>query len=182
MSLTQSVASITNKISIIEQSVDGLAVRFAALVAGAASVSSGSGSARSWNVLDTVTAPQPLGPSGPMARDHLMTIEKRDTFSSPEDEHARSAVLLRFPCEQWGFRINWLNNHCESPTYQPVTSLSEFIAKQVACQPGLYSKQEPSVRTLWPDVEMMVSLHDCNAKTNIAVVKGFGRKARSSLP
>ena len=49
----------------------------------------------------TETAPQPLGPSFPMAQGHLITVEIRDvgfdTFSSPEDEQARSAVLLQFP-------------------------------------------------------------------------------------
>ena len=52
VSRTQLVASFINKISNIEQSVDGLAARVAALEAGAASVSSSSGSARSWNVLE----------------------------------------------------------------------------------------------------------------------------------
>ena len=60
-----------------------------------------------------------------------------------------------------------------SPTCQPITNLSEFIAQQDPNQPGLYSKQEPSVRTLWPDFEMMVSplkliVHSATPK-NIAV-------------
>ena len=52
--------------------------------------------------LDKVMAPQPLGP---MARGRLTTTGTQDSglffFSSPEDEHARSAVLLQFPCEQF---------------------------------------------------------------------------------
>ena len=40
---------------------------------------------------------------------------------------------------------------------QPTTILSEFIAKQVLCRPDSYLKQEPNVRTLWPDKKMMVS-------------------------
>ena len=40
-------------------------------------------------------------------------------------------------------------------THQLAINLSEFIAKQVLHQPGLYSKQEQSVRTLWLDTEMM---------------------------
>ena len=45
----------------------------------------------------------------------------------------------------------------KSPTWQPTTILTEFIAKQVPYQPDLYSKQERSVRTLWPDIKTMVS-------------------------
>ena len=45
----------------------------------------------------------------------------------------------------------------KDPTCQPTTNVSEFIAKQVLCRPDSYSKQEPHVRTLWPDVKTMVS-------------------------
>ena len=55
---------------------------------------------------DTVTTPQPLGLSGPMALCHLMTNRntrhRLDTFSSPEDEHVRSAVLL----PHWGYELD----------------------------------------------------------------------------
>ena len=37
------------------------------------------------------------------------------------------------------------------------THPSEFIAKQVPCPPDTHSKQEPNVRTLWPDTRMIVS-------------------------
>ena len=57
--------------------------------------------------LDKAMAPQPLYLSGPMAQGHLMTSEIQD----PEDEHARSAVLLRFPCEQHHKGITkWIND------------------------------------------------------------------------
>ena len=49
-------------------------------------------------------APLPMGLSGPMAQDHLMTeIQGEDLIRSqaPEDEQSRSAVLLRFRCEQY---------------------------------------------------------------------------------
>ena len=63
---------------------------------------------------DIVTAPQPLGLSGPMAQGHLMTVEILGVdliLSSPEKEQARSAVLLRFPCEQYHKGITkWINN------------------------------------------------------------------------
>ena len=55
-----------------------------------------------------------------------------------------------------GLRIG-SKNVWENQTYQPTTNPSEFTAKQVPCQPHSCSKQEPSVRTFWPDIEMMVS-------------------------
>ena len=111
--------------------------------------------------LDIVTAPQPLGPSGPMAQGHLMTIGIRDVdliLSQALKMNMHEVVLLRFPCEQYHTWItNCINNLWENHTFQPITNPSEFIAKQVPCQPDSYSKQEPSVRTLWPDTKKMVS-------------------------
>ena len=46
----------------------------------------------------------------------------------------------------------------KNPTCQHTTKLSEFIARQVPCRPDLYLKQEPNVRTLWPDIKTMASL------------------------
>ena len=126
-----------------------------------------------------VTAPQPLGLSGPMAQGHLMTKEKRGVdliFSqapkmnihgvpSYYGSHVSNTTL--------GLRIGSIT-FGKSRTYQPVANPSEFIAKQVPHQPGLHSKQEPCVRTLWPDIEMMVFPMKLispyrNAKTHIAV-------------
>ena len=138
--------------------------------------------------LDIVMAPQPRGPSGPMAQDRLTITETQDaqyvsyvsfsfssvldlnalkrgrsdmhcdTFSSREDEHARCAVLLQFPCEQYHIGVtNWINNIWENQTYQPTTNPSGFIAKQVAYPPDSYSRRELSVKTLWPDKRMMES-------------------------
>ena len=45
----------------------------------------------------------------------------------------------------------------KGPTYQHSTNLSQSIARQVPCRPGLYLKQEPNVKTLLPDIKMMVS-------------------------
>ena len=114
LSLTQSVASIANQIMNIDQSVDGLAARVEALETNATSVSSGSGSARSWNILghsDGTTATGSLGSHGPGSSDDNRNTRRRlDTFSSPEDEQARSAVLLQFPCEQYYQEITMLIN------------------------------------------------------------------------
>ena len=65
--------------------------------------------------LDIVAAPQPLGPSDPMAMGHPddngNTRRRLDTFTSPEDEQARSAVLLRLKPSslfvfQWPCRVS----------------------------------------------------------------------------
>ena len=45
----------------------------------------------------------------------------------------------------------------KSPTYQPTLNLSQFIAKQAPYQTSLHVKQEPNVKTLLPDIKMMVS-------------------------
>ena len=36
-------------------------------------------------------------------------------------------------------------------THQPSANLPEYTAKQSPCLPDSFSKQEPNVRTLWPD-------------------------------
>ena len=58
------------------------------------------------------TATSPLGSHGPGSSDDSRHTRRRlDTFTSPEDEHARSAVFLRFPCEQYHTGVmNWINN------------------------------------------------------------------------
>ena len=75
--------------------------------------------------LDRVLAPQPLNPSNPMnpgsSDDNRSTRRRLDTFSSSEDEQSRSAVLLRFPCEQYHkgitIRINDLWERSNMPAY-----------------------------------------------------------------
>ena len=52
------------------------------------------------------------GSHGPQSSDDIRNIRRRlDTFSSPEDEQSRSAVLLRSPCEQYHKGITkWIDN------------------------------------------------------------------------
>ena len=171
LSLTQSVASITNKISNIEQSVDGVAARVAALEAGAASVSSGCDSARYRNV---------LGHSdGSTAQDHLMTTETQDADLML---HQTPLMNMREVPSCYGSHVNSTTLQLRSgsilfgkgPTYLPTKNLSQFIARQVPCRPGLYSKQEPNLKTLLPDIKMMVSpmkltVPFCCVKTTITV-------------
>ena len=92
----------------------GLAARVAVVEAGADSASSGSGSASSWNLLghsDGSTATGPLGSHGQGSSDDNKNTRRRlDTFSSREEEHARRAVLLRYPCEQYRGGVSaWIN-------------------------------------------------------------------------
>ena len=160
--LSHTVASYDAKITNIQQMVSSLAALVTTLEMNATSVSSGSGSARLWNILghgDGATATGSLGSHGPWSSDDNGHTRRRlDTFSSPEDEQARSAVLLRFPCEQYHKGITeWINNLWKNPICQHTTNLSEFIAKQVLCRSGLYLKHEPSVTTLLLDIKMMVS-------------------------
>ena len=62
------------------------------------------------------------------------------------------------------------NRNTRRRLFQSIINLLQFIAKQVLCRPDSYSKQEPNVRTLWPDKKMMVSPYEINcAKTTITV-------------
>ena len=112
--LAQTVAAQTTKISNIEQIVGSLVARVTSLKQFAASGSRSLDSARSWNMLgqsNGSTATGSLGSHGPGSSDDSGNTRRRlDTFSSPEGEQARSAVLLRFPCEQHHTGITkWIN-------------------------------------------------------------------------
>ena len=109
--------------------------------------------------LNKLTAPQP---QGPMAQDHLMTTETQDA------DWILSLVPKMNKHEVPSYYSSHANNTTKglrsgsiifgkNPTCQPTTNLSEFIAKQVLCRPDSYLKQEPNVRTLWPDLKTMVS-------------------------
>ena len=63
---------------------------------------------------DIVMAPQPLSHGTRSSDDSRNTRRRLETFSSPEDEQARSAVFLRFPCKQYHTGITkWINKLCE---------------------------------------------------------------------
>ena len=62
----------------------------------------------------------------------------------------------------------------KNQTFQSITNLSEFIAKQVPCRPDSYSKQEPNVRTFvagYKDdgIPYEFNIPFCCAKTAISV-------------
>ena len=92
--------------------------RVTSLETNAASGSSSPDSARSWNMLGqstSSTATGSLGSHGPGSSDDNWNPRRTlDTSSSTADEHARSAVLQRFPCEKYHIGItNWINTLCE---------------------------------------------------------------------
>ena len=144
--LSQTVASYVEKKN-IEQIVSILAARVTTLETNATSVSNGSG--------HMVTVLQPLGPSGPMAQGHLMTAEIRgvDLMLSQAPKMNMHGVPSYYGSHvsniTLGLRIGSIT-FGKSQTYQPVINQSEFIARQVPYQLDSCSKQEPSVRALWP--------------------------------
>ena len=101
--------------------------RVTSLETKAASCSSSPDSARSWNLLgqsNGSTATGSLGSHGPGSSDDNRNTRRRLGISiSPEDEYARSAVRLRFTCEQY-------HTGRKNPTFQSIINPSEFIAKQ----------------------------------------------------
>ena len=94
------MASFDAKITNVEQIVSSLAARVIALETTATSVSSGSGSAKSWNVLGYSDGSTATILSGLTAQGHLTTIEIRDVglvLSQTPKTNMRSAVLLQVP-------------------------------------------------------------------------------------
>ena len=110
---------------------------------GAASVSSGSGSARSWSVLGHAVGTQD-------ADWILSLVQKMNRHEVPSCYSSLANNIIK------GLR-NGSIVFGKTPTCQPSTNLSEFIAKQVLCRSGLYLKHEPNVKTLLLDTRMMVS-------------------------
>ena len=111
---------------------------------------------------DTVSAPQPLGLSGPMAQGHLTITETQDADLILSQ--ASKTNMHEVP-SYYSFLVNNTTLECllgskSSGQRPPHLSASppEYIAKQVPSQPDSYSKQEPTDRTLWHGTRKMVSL------------------------
>ena len=119
--------AMEQNVSTLTENVNSLTARICKIETNATSISSVSDSASSWNLLgqsDGSTATGSRGSHGPGSSDDNRNTRRRlETFSSPEDEHARRAVLLRFPCEQdhTGITI-WINSFFfwKNPTCQPL--------------------------------------------------------------
>ena len=131
LSLSQSVATITNKISSVEQVVGGLPARVAALEASAASASSVSGSAGSWPLPRQVDGSTATGSQDPGSCEEGRNTRRRlDKFSGPDDGNARCAVLLRFLCEQCHAGVSaWLKK----------TVATDDMPPRIHCQTGTTS-------------------------------------------
>ena len=112
--------------------------------------------------LDIVMVPQLQGPFCPTARGLLTTTGTQDVDLIPFPAQRMNMHEVSF-C--FDFHVNniareYLLGSTDSgqrPTHQPSANQLEYTAKQVPCLPDSYSKQEPNVRTLWPDIRMMVS-------------------------
>ena len=126
--------------------------------------------------LNRLTAPQP---QGPMAQDHLMTTET-------QDEDLIRSQAPKTNRHEVPYKNNFLANNTtqglqsgsitfgRDPICQRATNLSEFIAKQVPCQSGLFLKHEAKVRTLLLDTRIdgipyAINSPFCCANTNIIV-------------
>ena len=166
--LSHSVASYDSKITNIEQMVSSLAARVTTLETNATNVSSGSGSARSWNMLGQSTGSTATGSLGSHSPGHPMTIgiqdadlihpqalrmNMRDVPSYHGSVASNTTKGLRS-----GSTIFWKN-----PTCQPTTDLLQFIVQQVPRRSGLYLNREPNVKTSLFDIRMMVFLMTINS-------------------
>ena len=92
-----------------------------------------------------------------------MTVEIRgvdfDTFSSPEDQQARSAVLLRFPCEHYHKGITkWINDLWERSNMPAYNKPVRIHCKAGSASVRLVLKHEANAKTLLGDIRMMVFL------------------------
>ena len=155
-----------------------LAARVAAVEAGAASASSGSGSASSWNLLgsgDGSTATGSLGSHGQGSSDDSRNTRRRlDTFSSPEEEHAR-AVLLRFPCKQYREGVSaWINRFWAATNAPALVKPTRIHSKTDSMSARLVFETRAKCQDFvarYKDDGMPYEVDSpfCNAKTNIAV-------------
>ena len=190
--LSHSVASYDAKITNIEKMSSSLAARVTTLETNATTVSSGSGSARSWNILGHSggsTATESLGYHGPGSSDENRNTRRRlDPSSSPADEHARSAVLLRFPCEQYHTGITrWINTLLEQSNMpadnRPVTSHCEAGSMSVRLVFESRAKCQDFARYKDYGITNEIDSPFCSVKTTITVrqSKSIEERAGASM-
>ena len=146
------MATITAKVTSIEQVVGGLAARVAALEAGAVSASSVSGSpSASWPLPGQIDGSTATVSRDPDSSEEGRNIRRRlNEDTSPEDENSRSAVLLRFPCEPClpGMHA-WFERHSLQ-----LLSRKESPAEEEPNQLESYFLQDQNVKVLWQDSRM----------------------------
>ena len=148
--LAQTVAAQTTKIPNIEQIVGNLWAHVTSLETNAASGSSGPDSTRSLGIcLDRVPAPQPLGLSGPMAQDHLMTTKTPD-----EDLILPQPVLMnmRQVPSYYDSRANNTTKGLQSGSMLGSTSVRLVFESRAKCQDFVvrYKDNGPPMRLTVP--------------------------------
>ena len=170
--LSDTVASYDAKITNIEQMVSSLAARVTTLETNTTTVSSGSGWARSWNMLGQSTGSTA---TGSLVSHGLGLFDDNRNTRRRLDEHARSAVVQRFPCEQYHAGITkWINTIWEEsnmPTdNRPVTihrkagstSVRLVFESRATCQDIVVRFQEDGI-------PYEIDSPFCSVKTTITV-------------
>ena len=100
--ITKTLGDFATRLTEMEQNFSALTARMCKFETHAASASNVSGSARSWPTLEQVDGSTAAGSHGPESSDDNRNTRRRlDPSSSAGDEQSRSAVLFRFPCEQY---------------------------------------------------------------------------------
>ena len=90
--------------------------------------------------------------------DNRNTRRRLDTFSSPEDEQARSAILLQFPCEQYRKVVTkWINSLWEDSNMPAFNKPVRIHCKAGSVSVRLVFETRAKVKTLLLDTRMMVS-------------------------
>ena len=104
-SVEQTVNALSAKMAMfaeMEQNFTNLTARVCKVETYVASASNVSGSARSWPSVEHIDGSTAAGSHGPGSSDDNRNTRRRlDPSSTAEDEQSRSAVLYRFPCEQY---------------------------------------------------------------------------------
>ena len=110
--ISKTLGDFATRLTEMEQNFSALTARMCKFETHAASASNVSGSARSWPTLEQVDGSTAAGSHGPGSSDDNRNTRRRlDPPSNTEDEQSRSAVLLRFPCEQYHKGITkWIDN------------------------------------------------------------------------
>ena len=106
------------------------------------------------NKVDGSTAAGPHGPGS--SSDNRNTRRRLDISPNNDDEDARSAVLLRFQCEQYHTGITkWINILYEESNMpasgRPVT----IHCKAGSCRSGLYVQHEANIKSLFLNHNMI---------------------------
>ena len=144
----KTLGDFATRLTEMKQNVSTLSARLCKVETCAASASNVSGSARSWPSLELVDGSTAAGShDADLISPQALLMNMREVPSYYGSRVNSTILEIRNGSILFG----------KGPTYQPTINLSQFIARQAPCQPGLYLKQEPNVKTLLPDIKMMVS-------------------------